>query len=454
MSSLRLPPGREGCWTRSRWVRPRLATGRRSVSVLYGTDTTWGISASTLLPVKSRVCPSGSALSTACTAIAPPPPGRGSTITGWPLRALTCVPTTRAMTSIAPPAGAGTMKRTGLVGHASALQTPTRSARAASLAIIQVAGGKVAGSDFAQDRRLLRASRHGVRAAGMEVTTRRRRERRGYLAHNWLELRLARIETRHLLEQRLGIRVVRPREDLLGARRFDDAAKVHDDHPVGEMLHHAEVVADEEVGEAEIAAQLHEEIEDLRLDGDVERGDRLVANQKLGLDGERARYADAAALPAGELVRIARLVARIEPAAQKKRIEVILELGALHDAVHERRLADDVGDAHARIERGERILEDHLHLESGFLRPAVADVAAGGLEDPSDHTAERRLAAARLAHQPDHLAVLDDERDIVHCVHHFVCDFGAEGARELSGEVERLLEALRDVLDIEDVHSG
>ena len=77
-----------------------------------------------------------------------------------------------------------------------------------------------------------------------------------------------------------------------------------------------------------------------------------------------------------------------------------------------------------------------------------------GLEDPRDHTAERRLAAARFAHQPDHLAVLDKERDIVHCVHHFVCDFGAERARELSGEVERLLEALRDVLDIEDVHSG
>ena len=44
----------------------------------------------------------------------------------------------------------------------------------------------------------------------------------------------------------------------------------------------------------------------LRLDRDVERGDRLVGDDQLGLDRERAGDADALALAAGELVRVAR----------------------------------------------------------------------------------------------------------------------------------------------------
>ena len=50
---------------------------------------------------------------------------------------------------------------------------------------------------------------------------------------------------------------------------------------------------------------LQEQVDDLRLDRDVERGDRLVADEHVGLHGERAGDGDALALAAGELVRIA-----------------------------------------------------------------------------------------------------------------------------------------------------
>ena len=40
------------------------------------------------------------------------------------------------------------------------------------------------------------------------------------------------------------------------------------------MAHHAEVVADEEVRETRAFAQIHEQIEHLRLDRDIERDDR------------------------------------------------------------------------------------------------------------------------------------------------------------------------------------
>ena len=48
-----------------------------------------------------------------------------------------------------------------------------------------------------------------------------------------------------------------------------------------------------------------EQIDDLALDRNVERGNRLVADDELRLDRKRARDADALALAAGELMRIA-----------------------------------------------------------------------------------------------------------------------------------------------------
>ena len=53
----------------------------------------------------------------------------------------------------------------------------------------------------------------------------------------------------------------------------------------------------------EFFAQPHEKIQHLRLDRHVERGDRFVADQEIGLHRQRAGDADARALAAGKLVR-------------------------------------------------------------------------------------------------------------------------------------------------------
>ena len=74
---------------------------------------------------------------------------------------------------------------------------------------------------------------------------------------------------------------------------------------------------------------------------------------KLRLDGQRARDADALALAARELVRIAVRVARQEPdVAQQLAARARRRSRAVrHDAVDVQRLADDLPDRHARIER-------------------------------------------------------------------------------------------------------
>ena len=74
---------------------------------------------------------------------------------------------------------------------------------------------------------------------------------------------------------------------------------------MGDLADDGEVVGDEQVGDAEVALQLDEQLEDLGLHGDVERRDRLVADDELGLDRQRAGDGDALALAAGQLGRLA-----------------------------------------------------------------------------------------------------------------------------------------------------
>src|SRR5262245_11431116 len=92
----------------------------------------------------------------------------------------------------------------------------------------------------------------------------------------------------------------------LGARRdFDDSPEVHDGHPVTEMLDDAEVVRDEEHGEAEALAQILKQVQYLGLDGHVEGRDGLVGHDEAWVEGQRPGDAYALTLPAAELVRIA-----------------------------------------------------------------------------------------------------------------------------------------------------
>ena len=86
----------------------------------------------------------------------------------------------------------------------------------------------------------------------------------------------------------------------------------------------------------------------------------------------------------------------------------------------DQRLADDVAGGHARIERRIRVLIDHLHLfavgkhprrvEVGDVGAVHKNAAAGRLQQLEQRATHRRLAAARLAHQPQRLAALDRER--------------------------------------------
>ncbi len=112
------------------------------------------------------------------------------------------------------------------------------------------------------------------------------------------------VHARQRAEQAPRVRMARRRVDLADGRLLDHPARVHDDHVVGDLGDHPEVVRDHDDRRAVLLLQLAHQLEDLRLRRHVERRRRLVRDQQVGVVDERHRDHHALPHAAGELVRI------------------------------------------------------------------------------------------------------------------------------------------------------
>ena len=90
-----------------------------------------------------------------------------------------------------------------------------------------------------------------------------------------------------------------------GGQELDDATAKHDRDARRDAAHDVEVVTDEEHGQSELFPQPQHQVQHLCLDRDVEGADGLVGDQDLRLRGQRSGDADALALSAREVRRIA-----------------------------------------------------------------------------------------------------------------------------------------------------
>ena len=175
------------------------------------------------------------------------------------------------------------------------------------------------------------------------------------------------VHRRHGREQRLGVGMPGIVEQLAPRRDFDDAPVVHDRHAVGDVFDDGEVVRDEQHRQAELRLQILQEIEDLRLHGDVEGRHRLVANDKLGTQDQRAGDADALELAARQLMGIARLVFAPEADLEEDRLDRRGALGRLEHVLDVERHADRRTDSAPGIETALRILKHELRMPAQSL---------------------------------------------------------------------------------------
>src|SRR5450759_5132478 len=185
-------------------------------------------------------------------------------------------------------------------------------------------------------------------------------------------LAVARVRIRDRRQQGDGVRVARMSVDLIDGGQLRHHAQVHDPDPVADVLDDGQVVGDEEIGQPQLLLEVVEEVQDLALDRDIERRDRFVEDHEFRVEGEGTGDADALALAARELVRVAMDVALVQAHLGEQLADQLLALLLVRHPVDQRALTDDLADRHAGVQAGVRILEDDLEIAADRLHRLAA----------------------------------------------------------------------------------
>jgi hypothetical protein len=150
-------------------------------------------------------------------------------------------------------------------------------------------------------------------------------------------------------------------EDRVGGRLLDDPPGVHHRDLVRHLGHHPEVVGDDDHGHPQLVLEPRDQIEDLRLHGDVQGRGRLVGDQHLRLVGQGHRDHGALAHAPGELVRVVvDPLARLGDPHEAEQVDgPIKRLGLGDVPVGANRLHELAPDLVEGMQGGQRVLEDH-----------------------------------------------------------------------------------------------
>ena len=213
---------------------------------------------------------------------------------------------------------------------------------------------------------------------------------------------------------------------------FDDLALRHHVDPFGYVADDGEVVGYQQDRHPEIALQVGEQPQDLRLDGHVERRRRFVGDQQVGFVGERHGDHHPLALPARQLVRPrAQPPLRLGEADEPEQLEAArARRGGAQALVQRQRFADLPLHRVQRVERRHRLLEHHRDAVAADraedrrrraeqLPPVEPDAPAGVArarigQELEDRQRGDRLAGAGFADQRRRFAPVHRQRHAAH----------------------------------------
>ncbi len=188
--------------------------------------------------------------------------------------------------------------------------------------------------------------------------------------------------------------------------------------------------------EAVLALQVADQIQDHRLHGHIQRRGRLVEHQEARVQHQRAGDREPLALAARELVREAVVVVRGEADMLEHLHDALAALAAAQLGVDDQRLAQDVADRPARVQRRIGVLEHDLELRAQLARghrsdrPAAKRDLARGRRDEIEHQAcDRALAAAGFTGEAEDLVGADIEADAVDRLDRLLRGERPEGSR-------------------------
>ncbi len=172
----------------------------------------------------------------------------------------------------------------------------------------------------------------------------------GDLAWNGAESGLVAAKPRDRIVEAAGIGVEGLAEHVAGGAGLDDLAGVHDDDAIRHLGDQEEIMADQEQAHGRFALDGSEPIEDLGLDGDIERRGRLIGHEQLGLGCERHGNHHALLHAAGQVVRIVAQAPFGRGDADSMEERDDFGVGVRLGSVEAEGFADLAPDSHDRVE--------------------------------------------------------------------------------------------------------
>ena len=161
--------------------------------------------------------------------------------------------------------------------------------------------------------------------------------------------------------QALGVGMLRGGQNVVDTRFLGFAPGVHHEHALRHFSNRPHVVRDQYDCRVGLLLEFLQQIEDLRLDRDIERSRRLVGDQNLRPTGKRHGDHDALTHPAGKLMRV--VVDALFGGRDRDRtqhldgpVSGIISCETFMQANGLRNLFTNGID---RVERGHGLLEDH-----------------------------------------------------------------------------------------------
>jgi hypothetical protein len=262
-----------------------------------------------------------------------------------------------------------------------------------------------------------------ARAARVEMASRRRVQGRRRLAPQ--RCRTAApggVGPRARRAARLAYRGAGAAEDLLPRPAFDDPAQIHHAHPVAQVAHHRQVMRDEQKRQPSrsrrsrsrfmICACTETSTADTGSSATMKRGSIASARAM------PIRCRCPPEMPSGAVGGIG---GQTDKAQQFRDPAPDLALGP--QAVDAQHLGQRLAHRHPGVERGKRVLKDHLHIPprgaaapgrpGAQVGPVEGDPPRGRLDQPQQAAAQRRLARPGFAHKAQDLAPGDVEGHVI-----------------------------------------
>ena len=165
----------------------------------------------------------------------------------------------------------------------------------------------------------------------------------------------------HCGQQHAGIGVVGCLEYIGDATGFDHLAVLHHAHPIGIAAHDLQIMGDQQQRHSALGTQPRQQLQNLRLDGDVQGGGRFVGDQQRGIVGKRHRDHDTLSLAAGKLMRESlQPVFGIGKAGLAEDVDhAFAQAVSRYTAMQRDRLCYLTADPMQRIEAVHRLLKHH-----------------------------------------------------------------------------------------------